>query len=134
MAGSSSSSDPNPFDQLELDPRLDARELTELLRRRAERAAPAERKRLQALWRELTLNEEDRLRAGLLAHPRRTRQQARHIEEAASRIPPFLGRLSQPLPPLIPTAADALVMPADQEAVGLPEGVRPPPPELEGLD
>lgn len=102
--------DDNPFDLLQLDPRHTPRELTELLRRRAERATPAERAELQRLWRQLTLKESDRIRWALLAHPRNSRAETRHIQALQEKIPPFVSRY-QP-PPLTVTLQDLITTPA----------------------
>jgi hypothetical protein len=101
-------SDDNPFDELELDPRMGPRELTEALRRRAERALPSERKRLQEQWRRLTLRERDRVRWGLLAHPRSSTTSGA-VDELRRRVPPFVGRVD--VPSIDPRASDALVLP-----------------------
>ncbi len=86
----------NPFDTLQLDPRHTPQELTELLRRRAERASPAERSEIQNLWRQLTLKESDRIRWALLAHPRSTRHESDQIQDLQDKIPPFLSRYTPP--------------------------------------
>ena len=70
----------NPFDLLGLDPRMTPRELTEVLRQRAERALPEERAQLQGLWRKLTLKESERIKYALLAHPRGSRQGAQKLD------------------------------------------------------
>lgn len=63
----------NPLTSLGLDPRSSPEEITEAMRELAEEASPEERRRLQGLWRQLTLHPEDRLRAAFFAHahPRR---------------------------------------------------------------
>lgn len=99
----------NPFDQLGVDPRRTPRELTELLRQRAERAQPEERKRLQNLWRQLTLKEADRLRWALLAHPRSGGDHVRELDDLRRKLPPFLTRGTPP--PLEVRAADLLAIP-----------------------
>lgn len=101
--------DENPFDVLQLDPRHTPRELTEMLRRRAERARPEERAELQGLWRQLTLKERDRLRWALLAHPRKSRTEAQQLEALQDKIPPFVSRYKPA--PMIPTLRDLLVSP-----------------------
>lgn len=100
----------NPFDQLGVDPRRTPRELTELLRQRAERAQPEERKRLQNLWRQLTLKEADRLRWALLAHPRSGGDHVRELDELRRKLPPFLMRGT--LPELEVHTADLLATPS----------------------
>lgn len=102
----------NPFDELGLDPRHSPRQLTELLKLRAERARPEERARLQSLWRQLTLRERDRIRWALLAHPRASREDQERVEAIAQRIPPFISRSSPP--PIMPTLRDLLVTPPPQ--------------------
>ena len=82
----------NPFDVLGLDPRLGPRALTQILRQRAERALPEERRRLQGLWRQLTLRERDRIRWALRAHPRRSGDSAKGFEALREALPPFLHR------------------------------------------
>ncbi len=106
--------DDNPFDLLQLDPRHTPRELTEMLRRRAERAMPEERAELQGLWRKLTLKERDRLRWALLAHPRTSRSETQHIAALQEKIPPFISRYKPPA--LVPTLRDLLVAPPDEHA------------------
>lgn len=102
--------DDNPFDLLQLDPRHTPRELTEMLRRRAERASPSERAELQRLWRQLTLKESDRIRWALLAHPRNSRAETRHIQALQDKIPPFISRYK--LPALTVTLQDLVTTPA----------------------
>lgn len=99
----------NPFDVLQLDPRHTPRELTEMLRRRAERAKPEQRAELQGLWRQLTLKERDRLRWALLAHPRKSRTETQQIEALQERIPRFISRYKPPA--MVPTLRDLLVSP-----------------------
>lgn len=106
------SDEQNPFDLLGIDPRTDAKTLTELLRQRAERALPEERKRLQGLWRQLTIKEADRLRLALLAHPRQGH--SAEIESLRQKVPPFFSR--QKLPELENMAADLWVMPHHEDA------------------
>lgn len=60
----------NPFDVLELDPRSSVKELTEALRRRAERAGEDDREAIQRAWRQITMRERDRVRWAFFAHPR----------------------------------------------------------------
>lgn len=62
--------DENPFDLLGLAPDLDTRQITEVLRRRAETLSKPERERLQKAWRELTMKESERAKHALFAHPR----------------------------------------------------------------
>lgn len=109
----------NPFDELELDPRLDPDELTEALRRRAERAAPDERQRIQELWRELTLNERDRVRWAFFAHPRPSEADPGSIEALREKVPPVI--LRTPAVQLTPTVADALVFRAPELDLGASE-------------
>lgn len=97
----------NPFDELELDPRLSPDELTEALRRRAERAEGAERQRIQELWRILTINERDRVRWAFFAHPRASDSDTRSIDALRERIPPVIAR-GKP-DPVEPRVEDALV-------------------------
>jgi hypothetical protein len=108
----------NPFDLLGLDPRMSPRELTEVLRQRAERALPEERAQLQGLWRKLTLKESERIKFALLAHPRGSRQGAQKLDALRDKVPPFLSR--KKLEPLTPTALDALVSPSDAAQRELP--------------
>lgn len=112
----------NPFDLLGIDPRMSPQELTEALRQRAERALPEERKRLQGLWRQLTLKETDRIKWALLAHPKTSREGARQLEELKARIPPFLSRAK--LPALEARTGDALVLPPEPHGHDVP--VDPP--------
>lgn len=120
----------NPFDVLGLDPRMNARQLTEALRQRAERAMPEERQRLQGLWRQLTLKETDRIRWALLAHPRTHSAQRAggaasgqgQIEALAAKVPPFVSRAK--LEPLEVAAQELIVLPALDDPRALP--VKPP--------
>ena len=115
--------DSNPFDELELDPRLGPDELTEALKRRAERLEGAQKQRLQDLWRVLTINERDRLRWAFFAHPRPPHADPRSIDALRERVPPVISRLEPP--PLEPTVEDALLF----KAIGADErspGLRPP--------
>ena len=97
----------NPFDELELDPRLDPEALTEALRRRAEKAAPEDRQRIQELWRTLTVNERERVRWAFWAHPRPSDSDPRSIEALREKVPPFISRQKIPAPE--PKVADAIV-------------------------
>lgn len=115
-------SDANPFDELELDPRLDPDELTAALRRRAERAGPDDRQRLQELWRRLTVNERDRVRWAFFAHPRPSEADPGSIEFLREKVPPAV--LRTPHVPLVPTVADALVFGAPD--LDLPGELSPP--------
>ena len=111
---------PNPFDLLGIDPRLDPKTLTELLRQRAERALPEERKRLQGLWRALTLKDSDRARWALLAHPRHS--QTDLIEMLRQRVPPFVSRHKPEALEL--KVSDLLTLPRQEASWALPA---PPP-------
>jgi len=104
----------NPFDELELDPRLSPEELTDVLRRRAERASGPRRARIQELWRQLTVRESDRIRWAFLAHPRPAHADPNSIEALRDQIPPVIAR-DEP-PPLTATLADAIVFPASPDA------------------
>lgn len=97
----------NPFDELELDPRLSPDELTEALKRRAERLEGAEKQRVQDLWRTLTINDRDRVRWAFFAHPRPAHADPRSIDALRERIPPLISRMKPP--PIEPTVEDALV-------------------------
>lgn len=100
-------SDENPFDRLGIDPTLSPQELTERMRRLAERLPPEERRQLQSMWRELTLRDADRVQWAFLAHPRSEETSAEPIEELRQRVPPRIDRRSPPA--LQPTVADALL-------------------------
>ena len=115
------SQEPNPFDQLGLDPRLDPQELTALLRQKAERALPEERKRLQGLWRKLTLKESDRIRWAFLAHPKHSGA-SNELDALIRKVPPHFSRFK--LPKIIIRLCDALVLPHQTRQKRLP--VRPP--------
>lgn len=97
----------NPFDALGLDPTLDAQALTEVLRRRAERLAPEARQQLQAAWRKLTLNDRERIRLALLAHPRDEATPADPVAALREQVPPRLDRREPP--PMTASCRDALV-------------------------
>jgi hypothetical protein len=121
----STMNDTNPFDDLELDPRLDPDQLTDALRRRAERADPEERQRIRELWRRLTVNERDRVRWAFFAHPRPSEADPRSIETLREKVPPVVLR-GKPVP-IVPTVADALTFtPPDLEV----SPGRVPPPSL----
>ncbi len=111
----------NPFEELSLDPRLDPEQLTEVLRRRAEKAEGPERARIQELWRLLTLNERDRVRWAFFAHPRASDDDVRSIDALREKIPPVITRKRQAA--IEPVVADALVF-ADTAASG--DALRPP--------
>lgn len=97
----------NPFDELELDPRLSPHELTEALRRRAERAEGAERARIQELWRTLTLNESDRIRWAFFAHPRAEDGAPGSIATLRGKIPAVISRKTpDAIEPLVGDVAD----------------------------
>ena len=96
----------NPYDELELDPRLSPKELTDVLRRRAERARPEDRHRLQELWRTLTVNEADRLRWAFWAHPRPHEADPKSIDVLRESLPPVIIRSKSK--PLDVTVADIL--------------------------
>ena len=107
----------NPFEQLGLNPRLNPKQLTQALQRRAERARPQERKRLQGLWRELTLKDTERVRWAFLTHP--------HLDDGASALddlrkalPPHFSRYKPE--PLTPRVVDALALPERPEGQALP--------------
>jgi hypothetical protein len=101
---------PNPFEVLGLNPRLDVRALTAALQERARRARPEEKAELQKFWRELTQRHADRVRWALLAHPcdgDATVEFEALRQTVASVFEPG------PLPPMVPTIEDALVLPDD---------------------
>ena len=106
----------NPFDELDLDPSLGPDELTDALRRRAERADGPERARIQELWRILTLNERDRVRWAFFAHPRAADDDARSIEALREKIPPVVSR--RKFEPIEPLAEDALVFTTQDDLPG----------------
>lgn len=108
----------NPFDELDLDPRLSPDELTDALRRRAEKAEGADRARIQELWRVLTLNERDRVRWAFFAHPRSTNDHARSIDALREKVPPVISR--EKFEPIEPRVEDALVFSADEDLPGPP--------------
>ena len=116
-----SQDNPNPFDQLGIDPRLGPQELTALLRQKAERALPEERKRLQGLWRKLTLKESDRIRWAFLAHPR-AQGTSNELDALIRKIPPHFSRFK--LPAIIIRLCDALVLPHESRQDRIP--IRPP--------
>lgn len=57
-----------PFWRLALDPWMTPEAITEAMRELAEDAEPEERRRLQGLWRELTLHPEERLELAFFSH------------------------------------------------------------------
>lgn len=114
----------NPFDELELDPRLNPDELTEALKRRAERAEGPARQRIQELWRTLTVNERDRVRWAFFAHPRPSDADPRSIDALREKVPPLIVRGKyEPPHPLV---EDALVFDGsrpDEEREMLPSSL-----------
>lgn len=90
----------NPYDFLEVDPRLDSAQLTKELRRRIQRATPEEKARIQEAWESLTLLDEDRVRLALMAHPRPSNADPSSIDVLISRLPPVLPRLEKAQPRL----------------------------------
>ncbi|GEM_PF-6282518 len=100
----------NPFDELEIDPRLDARSLTEKLRQKAEVAPPEERERIQSIWQKLTLNKSDRIKWAILAHPRPASARAGEIEKLKQSLPPILVRF--PEITLVARDSDIFLMPS----------------------
>lgn len=115
-------SDDNPFDELGLDPTSSPEGITEVLRRRAERASPDERERIKSLWRKLTINDDERVRLALRAHPSDPDIGARSTEELADQVPPRLARLDPPS--ITATVEDVLLAEDDQEQP--PEECGPP--------
>ncbi len=97
----------NPFDQLGLDPTLGPEELTQRLRRLAERLPPEERTELRALWRKLTLKDSDRIEWAFFAHPRTAETGAEPVDELRRRVPPVVDRREPP--ELEANVADALL-------------------------
>ena len=100
-------SDENPFDKLGVDPTTDAQKLTEVLRRRAQRLPPEERREIQEMWRELTLHDDRRVRWAFLAHPRDPDTEAESVEELRSRVPPLVDRHEPP--ELVASVSDTLL-------------------------
>lgn len=82
----------NPFDALEVDPRLTPKELTDELRVRVERADEETKQKIQTYWRMLTLKEEDRVRWAIFAHPRPKTAAAQSIDDLRNSIPPAVVR------------------------------------------
>lgn len=111
----------NPFEELELDPRLAPDELTEALRRRAEKADGPQRARIQELWRVLTLNERDRVKWAFFAHPRAAEGDVHSIEALREKIPPVISR--KKFAPIDPLVEDALVFDTTSNTVDV---LRPP--------
>ncbi|MFP4600025.1 MAG: hypothetical protein ACLFVJ_17340 [Persicimonas sp.] len=96
MSDMSDKSEENPFDKLGLDPTSSREELTERLRRLAERLPPEERKDLRAMWRELTIKDADRVKWAFLAHPRGKDTGAKPTEELRKDVPPLVDRRDPP--------------------------------------
>jgi hypothetical protein len=79
------SSQDNPFERFEIDPREGPRAITERMRELMEEStSDEERTRLRAVWEELTMHPARRLRVALRAHPE-TR------EPLGTAPPPFAG-------------------------------------------
>lgn len=111
----------NPFDRLGLDPTMSPEELTERLRRMAERLPPEQRKELRGLWRKLTLKDAERVHWAFFAHPRDGATGTEPIDELRQRLPPLVDRREPPA--LEATVADTLLefgCPGDA-----PESLRP---------
>lgn len=96
MSDPTDTSDENPFDQLGLDPTSSREELTERLRRLAERLPPEERKELRTMWRELTIKDADRVKWAFSAHPRSSDTGARPTDELRESVPPLVDRRDPP--------------------------------------
>lgn len=77
----------NPFDDLEIDPRLSGRELTKRIRKIIEKAPADQRAEIQAHWEKLTLREDQRIHHALLAHPRPDSASAREVSALRSNVP-----------------------------------------------
>lgn len=77
----------NPFDDLEIDPRLSGRELTKRIRKIIEKAPLEARADIQANWEKLTLREDQRVHSALTAHPRPDSASASAIKILRSNIP-----------------------------------------------
>lgn len=112
----------NPFDELGIDPSANAREITDALRKRAQKAAPEERERIKKLWRRLTLNDDERVRLALRAHPQDPDIGQRSIDELARRVPPVRERIDPP--PITATIEDALL---DESSESAPPEICGPP-------
>ena len=100
-------SEENPFDKLGVDPTMSPNELTERLRRLAQRLPPDERDELRALWRKLTLKDSDRVQWAFFAHPRGDEAPAEPIDELRQRVPPLADRREPP--PIEATVSDTLL-------------------------
>lgn len=85
--------DENPFDDLEIDPRLSGRELTRRIRKIIDRAPSTERATIQAHWQRLTLHDDDRVRFALLAHPRPDSANSSALETLRDAVPPPASKL-----------------------------------------
>lgn len=109
--------DDNPFELLGLNPRLNPQQLTQALQRRAERAKPEERKRLQGLWRELTLKDTERVKWAFLTHPH-VDAESSELDALIQALPPHFSRFKPE--PLIPQVVDALVLPERAQGQSLP--------------
>jgi hypothetical protein len=113
----------NPFDRLGVDPTMTPEQLTERLRRLAQRLPPDERDKVRALWRKLTLKDSERVKWAFLAHPRTDETPAEPIDELRGRVPPLVDRRDPP--PLEATVSDTLLAFGCPSAP--PETVRPEP-------
>ncbi len=97
----------NPFDDLEIDPRLNGRELTKRIRKIIEKAPVQARADIQANWEKLTLREDERVHYALTAHPRPESASASAIRILRSNIPLPTSRLQTDAATL--TRADVIV-------------------------
>ncbi|MEZ4460124.1 MAG: hypothetical protein R3E66_10415 [bacterium] len=96
----------NPFDALEIDPKLSGKELTRRIRKIIERAPDGERAKIQAHWQRLTMHDDERVRFALLAHPRPQTADSRGIATLAEAIPPATSPLSRE--PVVLTRVDVI--------------------------
>jgi hypothetical protein len=114
---------------LGLDPRSTPEEITLRMRELAEEAAGPERARLQGLWRQLTLNPEQRLSTAFFAHPHPIRGLPRlqeldaesltrrfRLSSGPSQIPESLMEGARP------ATAEFVILPPLRSRLGIPGG------------
>jgi len=105
-----------PFARLALDPWMPPEAITEAMRELAEDAEPEERRRLQGLWRELTLHPEERLDLAFFSHAHPASSSSR-TSASAEALSALLGAAPHnvPLPTSLrehrPGVADLVLLP-----------------------
>lgn len=97
----------NPFDDLEIDPKLSGRELTKRIRKIIEKTPAESKPEVQANWEKLTLREDQRVHYALTAHPRPDSANASGIKTLRTNLPLPTAKLQSDAATL--TRADVIV-------------------------